>query len=207
MTQQPGHSTAVNDEADAPQEARHTTVNMDEPGVRRVLDVALRLGQLLLGCQAGTADVVSTIVVVTTAYGLPATQVDVTANSITVSVPRAVPGAPVTAMYVVESRSLDYTRLQLATDLAQHVVDTTPEPEWIQGQLGTLERAEHPYPGWVATVAFGAMAGSFSLLFGAGALVVAIATVTTALIDRVGRILNGWHVPILFQQAVHALLA
>jgi uncharacterized membrane protein YjjP (DUF1212 family) len=180
---------------------------MDEAGVRRILDVALRLGQLLLGCQAGAADVATTIGAVTAAYGLPDTQVDITVNSVTVSVPRGVPGAPVTAMHMVESRSLDYSRLQLATDLAQHVVETTPEPEWVQEQLNTLERAEHPYPRWVSTVAWGVMAGAVSFLFGGGALVALTATVTTALIDRVGRVLNGWHAPILFQQAVGAAIA
>jgi uncharacterized membrane protein YjjP (DUF1212 family) len=203
---QPESSTA-DQEGPRPDSKPHARRNVDEAEVRRVLDVALRFGQLLLGCQAGTADVASTVVAVTAAYGLPAAQVDITVNSLTVSVPRAVPGAPVTAMYVVESRSQDYTRLQLATDLAQQVVDTTPEPEWVQRQLDTLERAEHPYPRWVATVAFGVMAGGFSLLFGAGALVAAIATVTTALIDRVGHVLNGWQVPILFQQVIAATMA
>jgi uncharacterized membrane protein YjjP (DUF1212 family) len=182
-------------------------IGMDEAEVRRVLDIALRFGQLLLSCQAGTADVASTIGGVATAYGLPATHVDIAANSITVSVPRGVQGAPVTAMHVVQSRSLDYTRLQLATDLAQHVVDTTPEPNWVQAQLDTLEQAGHPYPRWVSTAGLGVMAGGFSLLLGAGALVAVIATVTTATIDRVGRILNGWHAPILFQQVIGATLA
>jgi uncharacterized membrane protein YjjP (DUF1212 family) len=110
-------------------------------------------------------------------------------------------------MYVVESRSLDYTRLQWATDFAQHVADTTPDPEWVQGHLDTLERAEHPYPRWVSTAALGVMAGAFSVLLGAGPLVAVLATATTALIDRVGRVLNGWRVPILFQQVVGAALA
>lgn len=181
--------------------------DIDEAGVRRVLDVALRFGQLLLGSQAGTADVTATIVGVASAYGLPNTQVDITANSITVSVPRGVPGAPVTAMYLVQSRSLDYTRLQLTTDLAQHVVDSTPDPEWVQQQLDTLERAKHPYPRWVATVGWAVMAGGFSVLIGAGPVVAVISAVTTALIDRVGRILNGWQLPLLFQQVVAAALA
>ncbi|MBO0866562.1 MAG: threonine/serine exporter family protein [Mycobacterium sp.] len=180
---------------------------MDEAGVRRILDVALRFGQLLLGSQAGTADVTSTILAVATAYKLPQVQVDITANSITVSVPRGVPGAPVTAMYLVRSRSLDYTRLQLTTDLAQQVVDTKPEPEWVQRQLDKLDRAEHPYPRWVATVAWAVMAGGFSVLIGAGPMVALISAATTALIDRVGRILNGWQVPLLFQQVVAAALA
>lgn len=183
------------------------TRGMDEAGVRRVLDIALRFGELLLACQAGTADVASTVGAVATAYGLPATHVDVTANSITVSVPRGVAGAPVTAMHMAQSRSQDFTRLQLTTDLAEHIVDTTPDPEWVQGQLDALERAGHPYPRWVSTVALGVMAGSFSLLLGAGLLVAAISAMTTALIDQVGRVLNGWHVPVLFLQVVGAALA
>lgn len=180
---------------------------MDEAEVRRILDVALRFGQLLLGCHVSTADVASTIVSVTTAYGLPTTQVNITANSIVVSVPRGVPGAPVTAMHVVMARSLDYTRLQTATDFARHVADTTPEPGWVQQQLDALELTGHGYASWVSTVASGVMAGAFSLLIGGGALVAMVATTTTMLIDRIGRILEGWHVPLLFRQVVGALLA
>lgn len=190
-----------------PATAQHDTYGTGEPRVRRVLDIALRFGQLLLACQAGTADVASTVGAVATAYGLPPTHVDVTANSITVSVPRSVPGAPITAMYLAQSRSQDYTRLQLTTDLAQHVVDTTPEPEWVQRQLDALERAEHPYPRWVSTVALGVMAGSFSTLLGAGLLVAAISAMTTGLIDQVGRVLNRWQLPMLFLQVVGAALA
>lgn len=183
------------------------TMHHDETEVRRVLDIALRFGQLLLGSQAGTADVSASVLAVATAYGLPQTQVDITANAITVSVPRGVPGAPVTAMYLVQSRSLDYTRLQLTTDLAQHAVDATPDLEWVQHELDTLSRAEHPYPRWVATAGWAIMAGGFSVLIGAGPLVALISAVTTALIDRVGRVLNGWRLPFLFQQGVAATLA
>lgn len=183
------------------------TMSMDETDVRRVLDIALRFGQLLLGSQAGTADVASSMLSIATAYGLPQTQVDIMANSIRVSVPRGVPGAPVTAMYLVQSRSLDYTRLQLATDLAEHVVTTTPDPEWVQQQLDLVSRADHPYPRWVATAGWAVMAGCFSVLIGAGPVIAMISAATTALIDRVGRVLNGWRLPLLFQQVVAAAVA
>ncbi|HLR98602.1 threonine/serine exporter family protein [Mycolicibacillus parakoreensis] len=181
--------------------------DVDEAHVRRILDVSLRFGQLLLGSQAGTADVTSSIVAVASAYGLSHIQVDITGNSITVSIPRGVPGAPVTAMYLVQTRSLDYTRLQLTTDLAQHVVDTTPEPEWVQRQLDNLEHARHPYPRWVSTLGWAGMAGGFSVLIGAVPLVALIAAMTTAFIDRVGRVLNRYRVPLLFQQVVASGLA
>lgn len=183
------------------------STRIGQTDVRRVLDIALRFGQLLLGSQAGTADVAASMLAIATAYGLPQTQVDITANSIRVSVPRGVPDAPITAMYLVQSRSLDYSRLQLATDLAQHVLDTTPEPEWVQQQLDVVTRADHPYPRWVATVGWAMMAGGFSVLIGAGPLVAVVSAATTALIDRVGRVLNGWRLPFLFQQVVAATLA
>jgi uncharacterized membrane protein YjjP (DUF1212 family) len=110
-------------------------------------------------------------------------------------------------MYLVQSRSQDYSRLQLTTDLAQHVVDATPEPEWVRQQLDTLRKAEHPYPRWVATAGWAVMAGAFSVLIGAGPLIAVISAATTALIDRVGHVINGWRVPILFQQVVAAALA
>ena len=179
---------------------------MDETEVRRALDIALRFGQLLLGSQAGTADVASSMLAIATAYGLPQTQVDIMANSIRVSVPRGVPGAPVTAMYLVQSRSLDYTRLQLATDLAEHVVNNTPDPEWVQQQLDTVSRAAHPYPRWVATAGWAVMAGGFSVLIGAGPLVALISAGTTALIDRVGRVLRRPRVRARIERITGAIL-
>lgn len=65
--------------------------DIDEAHVRRILDVSLRFGQLLLGSQAGTADVASSIGAVASAYGLAHIQVDITGNSITVSIPRGCP--------------------------------------------------------------------------------------------------------------------
>jgi uncharacterized membrane protein YjjP (DUF1212 family) len=141
------------------------------------------------------------------AYGVPRPQVNITANAITVSVPRRVPGAPVTAMLLVASRSPDYTRLYEATQLAQRIAARRPSLDEVATELDRLSATGHPYPRWVATIALAVMAMGLSLLLGAGALVVGIAGLTTALIDRVGRLLNAHRVPLLFQQVVGGGLA
>jgi len=182
-------------------------MELQEHQVRRILDVILRLGEVLLASQAGTADVAASIAAVTAAYGLPDAQVDVTAGSITVSVPRGVPNAPLTAMWLVGSRSLDYTRLYDATQLAQRMLDERPDLAEVEAELERLSASGHPYPRWVSTLALGIMASALSLLLGAGGLVVLVAGITTALIDRVGRVLNRGRVPLLFQQVVAAGLA
>lgn len=178
-----------------------------EDEVRHALDVALRLGEVLLASQAGSADVSASILAVTDAYGLPDVQASISADTIVLSVPRDVPGAPVTVMWVVRSRSLDYTRLYDATVLAQRVVTEHPAPDVVEAELDRLSRGGHPYPRWVSTAALAVMASGLSLLLGAGALVVLIAGLTTAGIDRVGRVLNSRRVPLLFQQVAGAALA
>jgi uncharacterized membrane protein YjjP (DUF1212 family) len=175
--------------------------------VRQVLDVALRLGEVLLARQAGSADAADTVAAVAAAYGLGQAQVNITASAITISVPRGVPGAPVTAMWLVTSRSPDYTRLYEATQLAQRMVYHRPPLSEVEQELTRLARRGHPYPRWVSTVALAVAAASLALLLDAGWLVVGVAGFTTAAIDRVGRWLNTRQVPLLFQQITAAALA
>lgn len=147
----------------------------DRDYVRQVLDVALRIGSLLLSSNSGTADVTATMSAITASYGLRTTQLDVTASTIIVSVPRGVDGAPLTAMWRVRGRSLDYTRLHETLQLAQKVADERPDLAWVHAQIDGLETVPHPYPRWVSTVALGVMAASFSVLLGAGPIVAVIA--------------------------------
>ncbi|QDQ96287.1 threonine/serine ThrE exporter family protein [Tomitella fengzijianii] len=179
----------------------------DRDYVHRVLDAALRIGSLLLSSNSGTADVAATMSAITGTYGLQNTQLDVTATTIILSVPRGVEGAPLTVMWHVKGRSLDYTRLHTVLDFAQQVADERPDLDWVHRRIDELDAAPPPYNSWVSTVAFGAMAASFSVLLGAGAVVVAIAAVTTSVIDRIGRILADRGLPILFRQAVAGLVA
>ncbi|HZZ49887.1 MAG TPA: threonine/serine exporter family protein, partial [Pseudonocardia sp.] len=182
-------------------------MTLSEERVRRVLDVALRLGEVLLARQAGSADVADTISAVTAAYGLSQVQVNIAADAIAVSVPHGVPGAPVTAMWMVVSRSPDYTRLYEATQLAQRIIEERPPLDEVDDELTRLSRSGHPYPRWVSTLALAVMAAGLSLLLGGGAVVAAVAGVTTAAIDQLGRWLNSHRVPLLFQQVVGAAIA
>ncbi|WP_084703839.1 threonine/serine exporter family protein [Phaeacidiphilus oryzae] len=188
-------------------ETGSTEARASEAHVRRVLDVALRLGEALLARQAGSADTADSVLAAARAYGVPEPQVCVTGDTITLSVPRGVPGAPVTAMWLVPSRSPDYSRLYEATELAQRIAAERPPLDQVEPELVELAKGGHRYARWVSTAALAVMAASMSLLLGAGALVVLVAGVTTALIDRVGRALNARRVPLFFQQVIGAALA
>ena len=83
----------------------------DESSVHFALDLALRIGEVQMATGAGASDVTATILAVTDGLGLPQCEVNVVGTSITTTCHRGSEAPPVTAVRVVRSRSLDYTRL------------------------------------------------------------------------------------------------
>lgn len=179
----------------------------DDSTVHLVLDLALRVGEAQMGGGAGAADVTATILSVAGAYGLPHTEVDVIYTSVTVTCHRGTEAAPVTAMRVVRNRGVDYTRLAAVEDLVRRIVDKRVTAADASAEIDRISRADHPYPRWVATLAWAGMAGAVAFLVGGGPLPAGTAAAVTALIDRVGRLLNRRELPFFFQQVVGGALA
>jgi uncharacterized membrane protein YjjP (DUF1212 family) len=179
----------------------------DDSTVHLVLDLALRVGEAQMAGGAGAADVTATILAVTNAYGLPHTEVDVIYTSITVACHRGTDAAPVTSMRVVLSRSVDYTRLAAVERLVRRITSDGITALDAYAEIDRISRADHPYPRWVATLGWAGMAGAVAFLVGGGAVLALAAAIVTALIDRVGRLLNRRALPFFFQQLVGGALA
>ncbi|WP_051773082.1 threonine/serine ThrE exporter family protein [Saccharothrix sp. NRRL B-16314] len=179
----------------------------DDSTVHLVLDLALRVGEAQMAGGAGADDVTTTILAVTNAYGLPHTEVDVIYTSITVACHRGTDAAPVTSMRVVRSRSVDYTRLAAVERLVRRITAAGISALDAYAEIDRISLADHPYPRWVATLAWAGMAAAVAFLVGGSAVLAVTAAVVTALIDRVGRLLNRRALPFFFQQAVGGALA
>ncbi|HVV22786.1 MAG TPA: threonine/serine exporter family protein [Pseudonocardiaceae bacterium] len=179
----------------------------DDATVNLVLDLALRLGEVLMASGAGASDVTATVIAVTSAYGLPHCEVDVIFTSISICCQRGSELAPVTTHRVVRSRAMDYTRLseveRLVRDIGAHRVTAAEATE----QLRDITGSPHPYPRWLATLAWALMAAAVAVLIGGGLTVGLVAAGTTALIDRIGRLLNRRGLPFFFQQVVGGVVA
>nr|WP_237048148.1 threonine/serine exporter family protein [Lentzea guizhouensis] len=175
----------------------------DDTTVHLVLDLALRIGEVQMASGASAADVTATILSVTESYGLPHTEVDVIYTSISVSCHRGWGAPPITAVRVVRQRSLDYTRLAAV----EHLVRNLGPIEEAHSELEQITNAPHPYPRWVATAAWAGMAAAVAFLVGGGLSLAITAAVVTAVIDRVGRVLNRRALPFFFQQLVGGALA
>ncbi|WP_329456424.1 threonine/serine ThrE exporter family protein [Streptomyces sp. NBC_01497] len=177
------------------------------PAVPRVLDLTLRIGELLLAGGEGAEDVEAAMFAVSHAYGLERCEPNVTFTLISISHQPSLVEDPVTASRVVRRRGTDYTRLSAVFDLVDDITnedeDVTLEEAY--RRLAAIRRNRHPYPGWALTAASGVLAGSASVLVG-GDFVVFLAAMTGAMLgDRLAWLCAGRGLPEFYQFVVAAM--
>jgi len=178
-----------------------------DAAITEVLDLALRVGEVLLSSGAASADVTKDVLTITAAYGLPRCEVDITFTAISISAHRGLSSPPVNTMRVVNYRALDYTRLAEVDRVIRSAQTGALTARQAHGALDRLTTAPHPYPRWVATLAWSGMAASIALLVGGGWLVCAVAFGSAVVIDRTKRVLNRTGLPFFFQQVVGGFIA
>ncbi|MFJ8903231.1 threonine/serine exporter family protein [Streptomyces sp. NPDC102359] len=176
------------------------------PAVPRVLDLSLRIGELLLAGGEGAEDVEAAMFAVCRSYGLDRCEPNVTFTLLAVSYQPSLVDDPVTASRTVRRRSPDYTRLaavyQLVDDLSDDETQVTLEEAY--RRLAEIRRNRHPYPGWALTLASGLLAGSASVLVGGQLLVFVAAAIGAMLGDRLAWLCAGRGLPEFYQFTVAA---
>ncbi|WP_307821528.1 threonine/serine ThrE exporter family protein [Streptomyces coffeae] len=176
------------------------------PAVPRVLDLTLRIGELLLAGGEGAEDVEAAMFGVAHAYGLDRCEPTVTFTLLSVSYQPSLVDDPVTASRTVRRRATDYTRLsavfRLVDDITTHE-DITLEEAY--RRLAEIRRNRHPYPGWALTVAGGGLAGAASMLVGGEWLVFFAAAVGAMLGDRLAWLASGRGLPEFYQFVAAAM--
>ena len=190
----------------APFGLRALRSEMDDVSAHAALGLALRIGESMVAVGASAADVTATVLRVAAAYGLANCHIDLTYTSILVSFDRE--GAvPLTAVRIVRSVRIDYTRLQGVTDVAQQIAMTGLDVEEAHRRLDEIVSAPATYRSGIDALGWAGVAGCFGLVLGGGWLEALLAALTTALIQQVLRVLNRFALPPFFQQASGAALA
>ena len=179
----------------------------DDGAVTEVLDLAIKVGAVLLDSGTGAIDTQTQVRFVASMYGVENCEVDVTYNTIWVSARRGASMPPVTAMRTVHYRSLDFTRLAAVDRLVRKIRSRAIDPGEAHEVIDSIIAAPHPYRRWIATLAWSSMAASLSVLLGGGWLVAVVAFITTAVIDRTNRLLNKIGTPLFFQQVTGGFIA
>ncbi|MFC9822610.1 threonine/serine exporter ThrE family protein [Streptomyces erythrochromogenes] len=177
------------------------------PAVGRVLDLTLRIGELLLSGGEGSEDVEAAMFAVARSYGLDRCEPTVTFTMLSITHQPSLVDHPVSASRTVRRRGTDYTRLaavfRLVADISTPDTDISLEEAY--RRLAEIRRNRHPYPTWVLTAAAGLLAGAASILVGGGVLVFFAAALGAVLGDRLAWLCAGRGLPEFYQFVAAAM--
>ncbi|WP_128433595.1 threonine/serine ThrE exporter family protein [Streptomyces cyaneus] len=193
--------------AERPAPERMPKAEEEGPAVPRVLDLTLRIGELLLAGGEGAEDVEAAMFAVCRSYGLDRCEPNVTFTLLSISYQPSLVDDPVSASRTVRRRGTDYTRLAAVYQLVDDLSD--PEShislEEAYGRLAEIRRNRHPYPTWVLTGASGLLAGAASVLVGGDVIVFIAAMLGAMLGDRLAWLCAGRGLPEFYQFTVAAM--
>ncbi|TJZ42777.1 threonine/serine exporter family protein [Streptomyces piniterrae] len=197
MLRMPVHERPIPQRIEHPEEAG--------PAVPRVLDLTLRIGEILLAGGEGAEDVEAAMFGVAHAYGLERVEPTVTFTLLSISYQPSLVDDPLTASRTVRRRGVDYNRLSAVFRLVDDITSEGITLEEAYRGLAEIRRNRHPYPSWALTLASGLLSGAASMLVGGGLLVFLAAAAGSMLGDRLAWLASGRGLPEFYQFVVAAM--
>jgi uncharacterized membrane protein YjjP (DUF1212 family) len=182
------------------------TTRLADADERATLDFALKLAETLFRFGAGALEVETSIIVVTQAFGVHETEVDITNQSISLNYAPA-GKTPYTLQRVVRSWSQNYAGLALMHRLVSAIAAGEVDRDEAQQQLADIRHRPKPFPRWMATFAAGLFASTFVLFIGGSAVGAALALVSTLLVINVVDLMGRARIPEFFSTMAGGFLA
>lgn len=173
----------------------------------RTLDLALRVGELLLSSGAGAADVSVQMQNVCIACGLRGVSASVTFTELQLTHQQSPEDPALIQVRNVTQREIDYEDLTRVDWLVRDLVSGRIDREEARSQLAQLVSSGHDRSRRVITLGWGAMGFGIGLLLGAGPTALAAAFFGAVGIDLVQRYLSRRRLPMFYQQVAGGLLA
>lgn len=180
----------------------------DQAQVAAVMDIAARIGDILLSSGTSNSDTRAQIHAVTSAYGLHYCHVDITMNTITIfTTIGTTRKTPVNVFRVVRRMTTDFSRLSEVDRLIRSIQAGATPPEVAENILDDLSAKPTAYGIWTAIMGWGLLGGSVAGLLGGGALVIITAFLTAVLIMTLNTWLDRNGLPYFFQNMFGGIIA
>ena len=177
----------------------------EEREARASLDLALRVGELMLRCGAGAPQVESSVVAVAAAAGLDNLEVDITLQSLLVQCTTA-SGQQITMLRVVRSASHDFARLTAVHEFVENLVAGSYDRE-----AAAAAARDPAYAALLAAVGRarrdGRPVGRGGLHAGRGTRGRTGGRASALLVDKTARFLGRRGLPEFYQCAIGGLIA
>ena len=175
--------------------------------VGEVLDLAGSIGAILMASGMPATATMDQVTAIAAAYGIERCEVDVINTTIHVAAYRGPTSPAATTLHIVQSRSMDFSRLAAVDRLIGRIRAGQVSSSKAREELDAIITAPHPYKRWVATLAWGALAFATAGTLGASWLACLVSALSAMTIDRVNRRLNRHGLPFFFQYAVGGAIA
>ena len=137
----------------------------------RILDLALRIGEILLSSGAGAADVTATMLGITRHYGLRNADIDVTFTLLRMSYQDDPDEMPVLLTRNVTQRDIDYDDLTRIHQLVERHPRGPGHLAEARAQVARINSTGHYLPRWASCSAPAWSAAASPLVLGGGVVV------------------------------------
>jgi uncharacterized membrane protein YjjP (DUF1212 family) len=115
------------------------------PRVGEVLDLAGTIGAILMASGMPATATMDQVTAITGAYSIERCEVDVINTTIHVSAYRGPTSAPASTLHIVQSRSMDFSRLAAVDRLIGRIRAGEVTPSIARDELDAISTAPHPY--------------------------------------------------------------
>lgn len=175
--------------------------------IGEVLDLAGNIGALLMASGMPATATMDQVTSIAAAYGIERCEVDVISTTIHVTAYRGPSLPAASTFHVVQSRSIDFSRLAAVDRLLARIRAGEVSSSDARDELDAIVTAPHPYRRWIATLAWGTLAFATAGTLGASWLACVVSALSAMTIDRVNRRLNRHGLPFFFQYVVGGAIA
>ena len=166
---------------------------------RSVLDIAMRLAEVMFTNGAGAEDVVSAVLAITRAYGVRNVDADVTYSVIELSYENPSTHETISRTRNVRHRTLDYSTLTRASNLIVELVEHPLEVPEARRAISRIVSSPALYPRMLRRFGWSLVGAGAAFLIGGNWVVALAALFATLFIDFMTTWLAKRRVPVFFQ--------
>ncbi|MGP6174574.1 threonine/serine exporter ThrE [Corynebacterium sp. A21] len=209
LTGSPGRLATIDSAKAAPPPSPLAPVDLTDPGqVTAVMELAARIGEILLSSGTSNSDSKTQIHTVTSAYGLHYAHVDITMNTITLHTSIGTTRrTPINVFRVVRNMTTDFSKLSEVDRLIRSIQAGATPPEVAEKILDDIATSPASYGLFTSILGWGLMGGAISVMLGGGWLVAVTATITAILLMSVNVLLARHRLPLFFQNVFGGIIA
>ncbi len=178
----------------------------EDAEVRRGVDLAARVGELMLRCGAGAPQVEGSVAAVAAAAGVDVLEVDITLQSLLLQATSS-EGRQHTLLRVVRRSRLDYARLVAVHRLVAALVAGEVTADEAADRLREIKRAPRIYSVAAVSVASALLASAVAVMIGATAFAALVTVGVVLVVTGVNRLHARIGLPEFYGNAINAFTA